>query len=372
MRVDLQKTLEIESSDSYTFDALRGVQAGREFYVAMCHLRIIPKLFTFNEEDMSPEFRAQRTLREARIPEIAHYIVNNLDSYIFSSLTASVDGALRFFPDPSVGSKGKIGKLNIAIDARLLINDGQHRRKAIELALKQKPEIGNEMISVVFFSDRGLKRSQQMFADLNKHAVKPTKSLSILYDHRDDLAQFIVKIANELEIFRNRTEFERTAISNRSTKFFTLNGISDATRHLLSLSAKKSSISEEQKKIAVEFWDEVAKNIPEWQLLIEKKVSPHELRQEYVHSHTNLLNTLGMVGNILIKIYPNDWKQKLKKLQKIDWSRSSPNWEGRLVIRGKMIKNRIGIQLAANTILKECLGKIPPERKEYEGIKVAK
>ena len=29
---------------SYSFDALRGVQAGREFYVAMCPLKIIPKL----------------------------------------------------------------------------------------------------------------------------------------------------------------------------------------------------------------------------------------------------------------------------------------------------------------------------------------
>ena len=220
---------------SYSFDALRGVQAGREFYVAMCPLKIIPKLFIFNEEEVSPQFRAQRIIRDSRIPSIANYIVNNPKDYVFSSLTSSVDGAMKFVPDPSVGSDGKIGRLHISMESCLLINDGQHRRAAIEEALKVKPELGNESISVVFFSDKGLKRSQQMFSDLNKNAVKPTKSLGILYDHRNEFSQFIVTMTQDLDIFHNRTELEKTSISNRSTKFFTLNGISEATKYLLKL-----------------------------------------------------------------------------------------------------------------------------------------
>ena len=94
-------------SETYGFDAIRGIQAKREFYVAMCPLKIIPKLFIFNEEEVSPQFRAQRILRDSRIPSIANYIVNNPKDYVFSSLTASVDGAMRFVPDPSVGSDGK-------------------------------------------------------------------------------------------------------------------------------------------------------------------------------------------------------------------------------------------------------------------------
>jgi DNA sulfur modification protein DndB len=60
------------------------------------------------------------------------------------------------------------------MSSRFLINDGQHRRAAIEEALKVRPEFGDETISVVFFIDAGLENSQQMFADLNKHAVRPT------------------------------------------------------------------------------------------------------------------------------------------------------------------------------------------------------
>jgi len=222
-------------AEVYGFDALRGFQAGREFFVAMCPLKIIPKLFVFNDYELPAELRAQRTLRESRIPAIANYIVNNPKDYIFSSLTASVDGKIKFSPSASLGEDGKLGRLYVSMNARMLINDGQHRRAAIEEALKEMPELGNETISVVFFIDKGLKRSQQMFSDLNKHATKPTKSLGILYDHRDPFSQFIVNLANRVEMFRGRVELEKTAISNRSVKFFTLNGIAEATNGLLKL-----------------------------------------------------------------------------------------------------------------------------------------
>ena len=337
---------------AYSFDALRGVQAGREFYVAMCPLKIIPKLFIFNDEELPPQFRAQRVLKDSRIPSIANYIVNNSKEYVFSSLTASVDGAMRFAPDPSVGTDGKIGRLTISMESRLLINDGQHRRAAIEEALKIKPELGNESISVVFFSDKGLKRSQQMFSDLNKNAVKPTKSLGILYDHRDEFAQFVVRMVNDLDIFHNRVELEKTTISNRSTKFFTLNGISDATKFLLK--TKTKTVSPEEQKTAMQFWEAVSKNIPEWSLLVDKKVSPVELRREYVHSFTNILNALGLVGNVLIKKYPEEWKSKLKGLQKIDWARDNEEWQGKVIVDGRMLKQKAGINKAALVILEKC------------------
>ena len=58
------------------------------------------------------------------------------------------------------------------MDARFIINDGQHRRAAIEMALRDRPELADETISVVFFLDPKLERCQQMFADLNRYAVR--------------------------------------------------------------------------------------------------------------------------------------------------------------------------------------------------------
>jgi DNA sulfur modification protein DndB len=292
--------------------------------------------------------------------------LNNPKDYIFSSLTASVDGTMKFEPAPSLGEGGKLGRLYVSMESRLLINDGQHRRQAIEEALKENPDLAHEMISVVFFEDKGLIRSQQMFSDLNKNAVKPTKSLNLLYDHRDEFAKFIVAISDELEIFSGRVELEKTSISNRSTKFFTLNGIADATRKFLGIKGTKISVDEQNN--AKEFWNEMTKNIPEWQLLIQQRVTTSELRKEYVHSHTNLLNSLGIVGNVLQNEYPSDWKQKLASLQNIDWSRSNPDWEGKLLLKGRMLKNKLGIELAANTILKKCGIPLSDERLNYENM----
>lgn len=360
-RVDEQSV----GNETYGFDAIRGVQASNEFYVAMCPLKIIPKLFIFNDYDIPPELRAQRTLRESRIPTIKNYILNNPDSYIFSSLTASVDGNMKFIPSPSLGKEGKLGRLYINMDSRLLINDGQHRRKAIEEALKENQDLGHEMISVVFFHDKGLKRSQQMFSDLNKNAVKPTKSLNILYDNRDEFSKFIVGLANSIPIFEGRVDLEKTSISNRSKKAFTLNAILDATKRLLGKHII-TKITKEEKEYIKEFWEIVATNIPEWQLLLSGKVTPYDLRQGYINTNTNVLNVLGIVGNIIMTQYPDSWKEKLRGLKKINWSRGNPEWNGTIIVNGQMQKNIRGIQLAANVVLQKCGGKISEDRLRYE------
>ncbi|MDA1347158.1 MAG: DNA sulfur modification protein DndB [Crenarchaeota archaeon] len=353
-------------SQQYGFDAIRGNQAGREFYVVMCSFKMIPKIFVFNDEFVPPEMRAQRILRDTRIPTLKNYIINNRKDYIFSSLTASVDGIMKFVPTPGTDVQDeKTGRLYINMEATFLINDGQHRRRAIEQALKEYPDLAHEMISVVFFRDIGLKRSQQMFADLNKNAVKPTKSLNILYDHRDNFSQFIVRLITSIEIFQGRVELEKTTISNRSKTFFTLSGVSDSTMALLGIN-KGRKVTEDETKTIKDFWNEVSKNIPEWQLLIQGKVTSGELRKNYVNAHTNLLNALGIVGNILINEYPKDWKEQIRGLGKIDWSRDNAEWEGRLLQKGRMLKNRLGVELAVNTILEYCGVKLSQDRLEFE------
>src|ERR1700732_4058671 len=144
-------------SFAYTFSALKGVQAGSEYFVAMCPLKLIPKIFLFDEDELPAELRAQRAINRSRVPEIARYLVENPNEYVFSSITASMDAEVRFEP---LGNKDSLlGKLTIPMSAKFIINDGQHRRAAIEAAIKERPELGDETISVVFFQDGGLRRS---------------------------------------------------------------------------------------------------------------------------------------------------------------------------------------------------------------------
>jgi DNA sulfur modification protein DndB len=247
----------------YTFPVIRGVQAGREYYVTMCPLHLIPRLFKFDEEDVPAELRAQRMLNKSRVPTIKAYIRNNYDNYVFSSICASIDGVVEFKPLGNGSLEERIGSLKIPMDARFLINDGQHRRAAIEEAIREDPKLGHETISVVFFIDKGLKRTQQMFSDLNRYAVRPTHSLAILYDHRDPIARLVDRLTKEVLVFNGMTETSKSTISNRSRKLFTLSSIYNATCKLI---GKKDGeeIGPMDENFVRDFWEKVSLQIPDW------------------------------------------------------------------------------------------------------------
>ena len=141
----------------------------------------------FVGEQLPPEIRAQRILNRARIPEIRDYILENPDDYVFSSITVSVDGGMEFIPLNE--NEPFLGHITISMSAKFLINDGQHRQAAIAEAIKRNPELKNEHISVVFYRDEGFAHSQQMFSDLNRYAIRPTKSINILFNSREEFTQ---------------------------------------------------------------------------------------------------------------------------------------------------------------------------------------
>lgn len=342
------------NSFTYSFPALRGIQAKREYYVTMCPLKLIPKMLIFDDQDFGPDLRAQRIINKARIPEICKYIVDNPSEYVLSALTASIDGEVEFIPLSENPSHYAIGTLKIPMEARFIINDGQHRRAAIEAALKTHPELGNETIACVFFIDVGLKRCQQMFADLNRYAIRPTQSLSILYDHRDPLANLARKIAHKVEIFNGFTELEKSTISNRSTKIFTLSGIYRANNELLNDAHEEPM--EQLFRISFDFWSAVTQFIPEFGRVKEGELSAAELRKDYITAHTITLVAIGRAGKFLLEQHPSSWEKALSRLQDVDWRKTNTSyWEGRIIAGGKVATSHNNLVLLTNMI-KKILG----------------
>jgi DNA sulfur modification protein DndB len=321
----------------------------------MCPIKLVTRLFHQDEDQLPPELKAQRNLNKSRLPQITRYIVENPKDYVFSSLTASIDGEVQFEPYGSDGISRKIGSLSVAMEARFLINDGQHRRAAIEEALKLKPDIGNETISIVFYVDSGLKRSQQMFADLNRHAIRPTKSLGILYDHRDPLAQLVSELIKGVPVFNGMTEMARSTISNRSRKLFTLSGIYLATQRLLGQAGSIEGMLK-RKELAIEFWIEVSKYIPEWKAALERKVTPSELRQDCIHAHSVALQAIAIAGSALLSTESATWKKRLSGMSKVNWDRRNAKlWEGRALVGGRVSKSQGNVILTSN-VIKKALG----------------
>jgi DNA sulfur modification protein DndB len=352
-------------SFEYVFPAIRGIQAGREYYVSMCPMRLIPRIFIFDEDELRPELRAQRFLNKSRIPEIAGYLLKQVKSYVFSALTASIDGEVNFEPLGNDNDARSVGRLRIPMSAKFVINDGQHRRAGIEAALRECPELGEETIAVVFFLDVGLDRCQQMFADLNRYAIRPTTSLSILYDHRDDDGIVTKALIQRVQIFKDLTEKQRSTLSNRSLKLFTLSGIYHATQVLLA--DNEETPHEQRVEIAAAFWNEVARHVPDWTLAKERKVSAADLRRDYVHSHALALAAVARAGRDLLRLHPTDWKKRLAKLATLDWSRSNTDlWEGRAMNAGRLSKRTINVNLTANAIKKHLGLKLSDEEQELE------
>jgi DNA sulfur modification protein DndB len=355
----------MDTSFEYVFPAIRGIQAGREYYVSMCPLRLIPKLFLFDEEELVPELRAQRILNHSRVPEMASYLIENKKDYVFSSITASVDGLVKFEPLGDKGDASRVGSLKIDMNSQFIINDGQHRRAAIEEALKTRPELGDETISVVFFVDRGLERCQQMFADLNRYAIRTSPSIGILYDHRDERAKMSKLVVLQSKAFKDIVEMEKSSLSARSRKLFTLSAIHSA--NIAIINSKDYESTEEAAEACRNYWDEVYQYIPEWSQVQAGKLTSGEVRQTFVHSHAIVLQALGNIGREIADAPQEQQQSRLKLLGELDWRRSnSQTWEGRCMLGGRIQKSSSNVALTTNLFKQQIGLPLTPEEERIE------
>lgn len=353
----------MDTAFEYRFPAIRGIQAGREFYVSQCPVRLIPRLFTFDDSEVPVEIRAQRTLNRARLPEISSYILDNRDSYVFSAITASIDSEVRFEPVDEDPGDGRIGVLHVPMSARFVINDGQHRRGALEQALAEDPSLGDDTIAVVFFLDVGLERCQQMFADLNRYAVKPSASIGVLYDHRDPLSSITRGVVGRIELLRDLVELEKTTLPVKSRKLFTLSALFTANKALLA----GADPTPDQVDVVEAYWRGIAPAFPEWEAVHTRHISAGEVRRDFIHSHGTVLHALGHVGNALIARGEVDWTQIAERLAAVDWSRGNTKvWEGRSMIAGRVSKASQNVTLTANVIKLHLGLPLTPEEQRVE------
>jgi DNA sulfur modification protein DndB len=244
--------------------------------------------------------------------------------------------------------------LNVPMSARLLIHDGLHRCAAIEAALKARPEIGQETITLILYPDPGFRRAEQLFSDMKRNEGRSARSQGILYDRRDETARLARELVARVPAFSGTTEMVRSKISNRSLKLFTLSAIYHATRTLLA--GRQGESFSKNLELAADFWSEVATHIPEWQQAKAGEISPAELRKNHVHAHAIALAALGRAGRTLVEKYPDSWRQRLRKLRSIDWSRSNQAmWEGRAMLAGRLSKASSCVLLTGN-LIKQRLG----------------
>ena len=299
-------------------------------------------------------------------------------------------------------------------NVEFIINDGQHRCAAIAAALKDNPALGKDTISVLVFETENLDRLQQMFSDLNRFAHKTSKSLDILYDHRDNLSALTMDVSEQVEVFKGMVDKEKITIPLRSSKLFTLATLYDGNEELLGQQIDKrgSKGYADKLRIAVDYWTEVSKIISDWRKVKDgdltgcgktrrktiaakgKHYYDHEsgswinvvrgqksffrnllkatqLRQEKINTHAVVMRALGGVGKALLDAYPKVWRPKLVALGEVDWrksvgSRVNPTWDNVCITAGSVVSNR---QARAQTLftLKRLLGLVQEQKTAPNG-----
>lgn len=190
-----------------------------------------------------------------------------------------------------------------------------------------------------------------MFSDLNRYAIKPTKSINILFNSREEASIIAKRVIDEVDVFKGLIEKENTSISHRSKALFTLSAICTATSELL---ANSRLSLEEKVNLAVRYWSAVGSHIPEWNKVKSGTIKSSDVRKISICSLSITLVALGHAGNALIHTHPDDWHIYLDALDAIDWSKINPIWENLVFLNGKVAANR-STQRAMSSYMKDIL-----------------
>lgn len=311
----------------YVLPVVRGIQGGDEYYTSMCPLRFLPKLFPVGMGESDPVLRVGRSPSRSRIRSLCRYILDNLDSYILPALMVAIDGDTRFEPVSEEGEDWKMGRLYVPMDATLTINDGWHRRMALEWALQEHPELGYETIAVCFFLAMGLERSQQMFYDLNCHSIALDPGLGWLYNHRQWGNRWVLEVVRNVRNLRELTDLERSRLGAKSGKLFTLSMVYPAIQHMLDRGVTVAQ--------AVLFWRGIGEVIPVWRSVLTGELRAWEVRGDSVCCQAIAFWGLAEVGVTLLSLYPESWKIYLQSLAAVDWSVANPVWQDSIMIKGR-------------------------------------
>jgi DNA sulfur modification protein DndB len=176
----------------------------------------------------------QRAFDPKRLEPITQYLLNQTDSYV-NNMTVAIFGGNPEWLNIDIKStmlesemeqemldtiSDNIGLVKLDGQETLFVLDGQHRLKALRVALEEKPEIGAEQISVTIIghlnTDDGIKRTRRLFTTINRYAKPVSEGENILLDEDDASAILVRKL---IEYYPKFTYHDATGKPNSIIAF---------------------------------------------------------------------------------------------------------------------------------------------------------
>ena len=347
--------------------AIKAHIGGTDYFSTVMTLGEASRLIGYVEEldnwttETPSELKLQRKLNVSRVEkEMVPYLLDTPDHF-YSSLTVEIRPAIsstgqrdvEFSSDTSFPGGIEFGTLTMDGTEMLYALDGQHRLKSIELALKELPELAGEHISVILIPFTGIKQSQLLFSDLNRYARNPSKSISLLFAHRDSAANVSKGLADKVSLLKDRVNMETTSLSVGTKHFITLSTLYEMTKTLLPADWPASPTDEmitQQINEQAEVWEKLTSTIEEWSRVETGDEPASYLRARFLCVHGVGQRSIANAVAGLRRDKGKRWETWLKRLGKIDWGLTNEEWQGVAIQGGRPSNTPTSIRLLTGAI----------------------
>jgi hypothetical protein len=130
---------------------------------------------------------------------ICSYITENLNSYHFNNIELSTVGNAYF---KEIAGYSEFGYLIWLANVPVLVNDGQTRARAFELAIAINCAIATgEDMKVAFEVNPSIERCRQMASDLNLKQHRFSRALAKYFDGRDPELAIVRLVLEAVPLF---------------------------------------------------------------------------------------------------------------------------------------------------------------------------
>lgn len=287
-----------------------------------------------------------RPLITQHVNDIAKYLLET-DQYILPPFIFNSNTPFKVF---TYGTGPiKFGYAVIPSNVELYVTDGQHRLKAIEKVLPEKPSLRNDSVTVLVVQEMDIDQIHQDFADCAKNKPIPPALLAA-FDITDTLSKLTRTITKDLVIFNGRIDKISRSIGKDTAYMFTMSQLRIGVAEFLFGSSRKQVIESRSGQSKSEFlsmlerlkifYTEFAQNNDTWRLLLQPapqtiNLNLYELRQQRVDFNTVGFQVISRVGHFIFfgREFTDLQREALiKALASLDYSRDSILWENSIVI----------------------------------------
>nr|WP_268870769.1 DNA sulfur modification protein DndB [Halalkalibacter hemicellulosilyticus] len=275
-----------------------------------------------------------RDISYGRIPKITNYI-DNMDNKIGIFFPALVFS----FRDNPINYYSNDFELNISINNKLVVIDGQHRIKAIEKFLEKnqnnnkRERIEETSLTVQIYFGLNIQDEKHLFADINSNSKKVSMSLITKFDNRDVLNVLVTELHNICDALQSaKIEFNKSRLQRPGNDYFST---SSRLKELVSilLFGKKSPNKKDSRNLIAQYDDvlifldklfrELFSSLPPQPGDVLKSILGHYATQQSIGYY--IYNSI-MLNETDIQ-WITDWEEEIDALANIDWSIKNPVWK---------------------------------------------